>query len=162
MGDCGGLPRRHRHSPGISGASLHWRGHCRHSLLWRPVHAYALSVAVAAVLAQLAPTASGSILGKLLLFLPKAGSLTFGSGLAIVPLLEQGLIQQFSWLDQRHSGAPSSLRRHLPPVVSTCSSPLHFLRHRGNAKFKDSSEGLRRRHRHDSGRVHIVGAHHHR
>src|SRR5437016_10153176 len=49
----------------------------------------ALSVTVAPVLAQLAPTASSSILGKLLLFFLKAGSLTFGSGLVIVPFLEQ-------------------------------------------------------------------------
>ena len=61
----------------------------------------ALSVTVAPVLAQLAPTASSSILGKLLLFFLKAGSLTFGSGLVIVPFLEQGLVQQFGWLDQR-------------------------------------------------------------
>jgi chromate transporter len=61
----------------------------------------ALSITVAPVLAQLAPTASSSILGKLLLFFLKAGSLTFGSGLVIVPFLEQGLVQQFGWLDQR-------------------------------------------------------------
>src|SRR6266404_3152430 len=61
----------------------------------------ALSVTVAPVLAQLAPTASSSILGKLLLFFLKAGSLTFGSGLVIVPFLQQGLVQQFGWLDQR-------------------------------------------------------------
>src|ERR1700737_3098835 len=61
----------------------------------------ALSVTVAPVLAQFAPNASGSILGKLLLFFLKAGSLTFGSGLVIVPFLEQGLVQQFGWLDQR-------------------------------------------------------------
>jgi len=60
-----------------------------------------LSITVAPVLAQLAPTASSSILGKLLLFFLKAGSLTFGSGLVIVPFLEQGLVQQFGWLDQR-------------------------------------------------------------
>src|SRR6266702_8464377 len=61
----------------------------------------ALSITVAPVLAQLAPTASSSILGKLLLFFLKAGSLTFGSGLVIVPFLEQGLVQQFGWLDER-------------------------------------------------------------
>src|SRR5271169_555280 len=55
----------------------------------------------APVLAQLAPIASGSILGKLLLFFLKAGSLTFGSGLVIVPFLEQGVVEQFGWLDQR-------------------------------------------------------------
>src|SRR6266581_1580705 len=62
----------------------------------------ALSVTGAPVLAPLAPTAaSGSILGKLLLFFLKAGSLTFGSGLVIVPFLEQGLVQQYGWLDER-------------------------------------------------------------
>jgi chromate transporter len=70
------------------------------SLFRRPPPA-ALSVTVVPVLAQLVPTASGSILSKLLLFFLKAGSLTFGSGLVIVPFLEQGLVQQFGWLDQR-------------------------------------------------------------
>jgi len=61
----------------------------------------ALQIAAAPALAQLAPVASGSTLGKLLLFFLKAGSLTFGSGLVIVPFLEQGLVQQYGWLDQR-------------------------------------------------------------
>jgi chromate transporter len=43
----------------------------------------------------------GSMLGKLFLFFVKAGSLTFGSGLVIVPFLEKGLVQQTAWLDQR-------------------------------------------------------------
>jgi chromate transporter len=61
----------------------------------------ALQIAAVPALAQLAPVASGSTLGKLLLFFLKAGSLTFGSGLVIVPFLEQGLVQQYGWLDQR-------------------------------------------------------------
>jgi len=60
-----------------------------------------LQVGAAPVLAQLAPTASASTLSKLFLFFLKAGSLTFGSGLVIVPFLEQGLVQQYGWLDQR-------------------------------------------------------------
>jgi len=60
-----------------------------------------LQVTAAPVLVQLAPAASASTLGKLLLFFLKAGSLTFGSGLVIVPFLEQGLVQQYGWLDQR-------------------------------------------------------------
>jgi chromate transporter len=60
-----------------------------------------LQIGVAPVMAQLAPIASSSTLGKLLLFFLKAGSLTFGSGLVIVPFLEQGLVQQYGWLDQR-------------------------------------------------------------
>src|SRR6267154_626620 len=60
-----------------------------------------LQVSAAPVLAQLAPVTSQSTLGKLLLFFLKAGSLTFGSGLVIVPFLEQGLVQQYGWLDER-------------------------------------------------------------
>jgi chromate transporter len=61
----------------------------------------ALQIAVLPALAQTAPVASGSTLGNLLLFFLKAGSLTFGSGLVIVPFLEQGLVQQYGWLDER-------------------------------------------------------------
>src|SRR6516164_1353022 len=58
-------------------------------------------VVVPAAAAPVAPVATGSTLGKLLLFFLKAGSLIFGSGLVIVPFLEQGLVQQYGWLDER-------------------------------------------------------------
>ena len=58
-----------------------------------------LQLTAVPVLVQLAPVASGSTLGKLLFFFLKAGSLTFGSGLVIVPFLQQGLVQQYGWLD---------------------------------------------------------------
>ncbi|SHN79111.1 chromate efflux transporter [Bradyrhizobium erythrophlei] len=58
-------------------------------------------IVVPAVAAPIAPVATGSVLGKLLLFFLKAGSMTFGSGLVIVPFLEQGLVQQYGWLDER-------------------------------------------------------------
>src|SRR6516162_2311158 len=61
----------------------------------------ALQIAPVPVVAQLAPVASSSTLGKLLLFFLKAGSPTFGSGLVIVPFLQQGLVEQYGWLDQR-------------------------------------------------------------
>jgi len=70
------------------------------SILRRPPPV-ALQVLALPSLAQLAPVASGSTLAKLLLFFLKAGSLTFGSGLVIVPFLEQGLVHQYGWLDQR-------------------------------------------------------------
>jgi chromate transporter len=82
----------------------------------------ALSITVAPILAQLAPTASSSILGKLLLFFLKAGSLTFGSGLVIVPFLEQGLVQQFGWLDQRQFLIAVAIGMISPgPVVITAT-----------------------------------------
>ena len=52
----------------------------------------------AAPLAPVAPVtavASASTLTKLLLFFLKAGALTFGSGLVIVPFLQQGVVQQY-------------------------------------------------------------------
>jgi chromate transporter len=84
----------------------------------------ALSLAAPPVLAQLAPSAasSGSIIGKLLLFFLKAGSLTFGSGLVIVPFLEQGLVQQFGWLDQRQFLIAVAIGMISPgPVVITAT-----------------------------------------
>jgi chromate transporter len=81
-----------------------------------------LPAVVPPVLAQLAPSASGSILGKLLLFFLKAGSLTFGSGLVIVPFLEQGLVQQFGWLDQRQFLIAVAIGMISPgPVVITAT-----------------------------------------
>jgi chromate transporter len=82
----------------------------------------ALQIAAAPALAQLAPVASGSTLGKLLLFFLKAGSLTFGSGLVIVPFLEQGLVQQYGWLDERQFLIAVAIGMISPgPVVITAT-----------------------------------------
>src|SRR5215469_7023322 len=48
-----------------------------------------------------APVASASTLAKLFLFFLKPGALTFGSGLVIVPFLQQGVVQQYGWLGER-------------------------------------------------------------
>ena len=105
MGDRGRVSCRHRDPAGRSGVSVYRRGHRRHPLLRQSVSPIAgrarLSLALPAVLLLVAPAASGSTLGKLLLFFLKAGSLTFGSGLVIVPFLEQGVVAQYGWLDQR-------------------------------------------------------------
>jgi chromate transporter len=61
-------------------------------------------LAIAAPVATLAhaPAAtSASLIGKILLFFLKAGALTFGSGLVIVPFLQQGIVQEYGWLDER-------------------------------------------------------------
>src|SRR5580704_3695641 len=90
------------------------------SLIRRPP--VALQVAAVPVLAQLAPVASGSTLGKLLVFFLKAGSLTFGSGLVIVPFLEQGLVTQYGWLDQRQFLIAVAIGMISPgPVVITAT-----------------------------------------
>src|ERR1700757_3417437 len=59
--------------------------------------AFAL-IPISAVAAKPATT---STLGQLFTFFFKAGSLTFGSGLVIVPFLEKGLVQQTGWLNGR-------------------------------------------------------------
>ena len=83
------------------------------------------TLAVAAPLAAtapVAPAATGSTLIKLLLFFLKAGSLTFGSGLVIVPFLEQGLVREYGWLDQRQFLIAVAIGMISPgPVVITAT-----------------------------------------
>jgi chromate transporter len=70
----------------------------------------------------LTPAASPSLLVKLLLFFLKAGALTFGSGLVIVPFLEQGLVQQYGWLDERQFLIAVAIGMISPgPVVITAT-----------------------------------------
>ncbi|MGY4312255.1 chromate efflux transporter [Bradyrhizobium sp. JR3.5] len=83
----------------------------------------ALQIAVIPATAPaIAPAATGSTLGKLLLFFLKAGSLTFGSGLVIVPFLEQGLVQQYGWLNEREFLVAVAIGMMSPgPVVITAT-----------------------------------------
>jgi chromate transporter len=64
----------------------------------------------------------GTMLGKLLVFFLKAGSLTFGSGLVIVPFLEKGLVQQTGWLSEREFLVAVAMGMISPgPVVITAT-----------------------------------------
>jgi chromate transporter len=64
----------------------------------------------------------GTMLGKLLMFFLKAGSLTFGSGLVIVPFLEKGLVQQTGWLSEREFLVAVAMGMISPgPVVITAT-----------------------------------------
>ncbi len=66
--------------------------------------------------------AETSILIKLLTFFLKAGSLTFGSGLVIVPFLEKGLVQQTGWLNEREFLVAVAMGMISPgPVVITAT-----------------------------------------
>jgi chromate transporter len=73
----GSVFRRHRQPPSAAGMAL---------------------IPLGAVTAK---PATISMLGQLFTFFFKAGSLTFGSGLVIVPFLEKGLVQQTGWLNGR-------------------------------------------------------------
>ena len=69
-----------------------------------------------------APAGLGSMLGKLFAFFLKAGSLTFGSGLVIVPFLEKGLVQQTGWLNERDFLVAVAIGMMSPgPVVITAT-----------------------------------------
>jgi chromate transporter len=66
--------------------------------------------------------ASASTLGQLFVFFLKAGSLTFGSGLVIVPFLEKGLVQEFGWLNGREFLVAVAVGMLSPgPVVITAT-----------------------------------------
>jgi chromate transporter len=72
--------------------------------------------------APLTPVASASTLTKLLLFFLKAGALTFGSGLVIVPFLQQGVVQQYGWLNERDFLVAVAVGMTSPgPVVITAT-----------------------------------------
>jgi chromate transporter len=88
-----------------------------------PATASVIATPLAApLLAQITPVASGSTLAKLTLFFLKAGALTFGSGLVIVPFLEQGLVHQFGWLDERQFLIAVAIGMISPgPVVITAT-----------------------------------------
>ena len=47
------------------------------------------------------PPASAATLWRIALYFAEAGAFVFGSGLAIVPFLHAGVVQQFHWLDER-------------------------------------------------------------
>jgi chromate transporter len=67
-------------------------------------------------------SSSNAMLGKLFVFFLKAGSLTFGSGLVIVPFLEKGLVQQTGWLNEREFLVAVAMGMMSPgPVVITAT-----------------------------------------
>jgi len=81
-----------------------------------------LTVGVPLVASGTAQGGLGAMLGKLLTFFLKAGSLTFGSGLVIVPFLEKGLVQQTGWLSEREFLVAVAMGMISPgPVVITAT-----------------------------------------
>lgn len=120
-----------------------------------------------------AGTTSGSehLLAQILLFFTKAGAFVFGSGLAIIPFLQQGVVQQFGWLNEHQfldavavamitpgpvvitvafigflvagmAGAVmASVGIFLPVYVFTVLPAPWFKRHRGNPQLKAFVDG---------------------
>src|SRR5262249_42869659 len=75
-----------------------------------------------AVAAATPAAASGTVVLKLGLFFLKAGALTFGSGLVIVPFLQQGLVTEYGWMNEREFLVAVAVGMISPgPVVITAT-----------------------------------------
>jgi chromate transporter len=81
---------------------------------------------VAAMLVPLPPLTAAAVaidfgqLGEIFLFFAKAGAFVFGSGLAIVPFLYGGVVQDHHWLDERQFVDAVAVAMITPgPVVIT-------------------------------------------
>jgi len=61
----------------------------------------AIGLLPSGLLTGLAGPASASVLWRIGWYFAEAGAFVFGSGLAIVPFLHSGVVQQFHWLDER-------------------------------------------------------------
>lgn len=97
-------------------------GVLRYGTLWRGRRAVSLPLLAPLISPPPVSASGGPILGKLAVFFLKAGSLTFGSGLVIVPFLEKGLVQQTGWLDQRQFLVAVAIGMLSPgPVVITAT-----------------------------------------
>jgi chromate transporter len=113
----------------------------------------------------------GDVLAQILLFFTKAGAFVFGSGLAIIPFLQQGVVQQFGWLNEHQfldavavamitpgpvvitvafigflvaglAGAVmASIGIFLPVYIFTIIPAPWFKRHRDNAQLKAFVDG---------------------
>jgi len=87
-------------------------------MVWRRAPAF-----YAMPILQFAPAASDgsqSVLLDILLFFTKAGAFVFGSGLAVVPFLYQGVVQDFHWLTEQQFTDAVAVAMITPgPVVIT-------------------------------------------
>lgn len=89
---------------------------------WRPGPTLPLLAAAIAPGGRPLTSTPNPTLGGLLAFFLKAGSLTFGSGLVIVPFLEKGLVQQTGWLNERQFLIAVAIGMLSPgPVVITAT-----------------------------------------
>src|SRR5215212_4871473 len=121
--------------------------------------------------AAAAAAAQSNDLWEILLFFTKAGAFVFGSGLAIVPFLYEGVVRQFGWLTEQQfldavavamitpgpvvitvafigflvagfSGATlAAIGIFLPVWVLTVIPAPWFVRHRNNAQLRAFSDG---------------------
>jgi chromate transporter len=128
-------------------------------------------VSLAILAAAAAIEAQTSVLWEILLFFTKAGAFVFGSGLAIVPFLYEGVVHQFGWLSEQQfldavavamitpgpvvitvafigflvAGFPgatlAAIGIFLPVWVLTVIPAPWFVRHRHNPQLRAFSDG---------------------
>jgi chromate transporter len=128
-------------------------------------------VALPAVVLAAVGAAASNVHWEILLFFTKAGAFVFGSGLAIVPFLYEGVVQQFGWLSEQQfldavavamitpgpvvitvafigylvAGLPgatlAAIGIFLPVWVLTVIPAPWFVRHRNNAQLRAFSDG---------------------
>src|SRR5215204_3770232 len=137
-----------------------------------PVFGVAPGVLALPILAATAVAAAQSnVLWDILLFFTKAGAFVFGSGLAIVPFLYEGVVRQFGWLSEQQfldavavamitpgpvvitvafigflvAGFPgatlAAIGIFVPVWVLTVIPAPWFVRHRNNAQLRAFSDG---------------------
>jgi chromate transporter len=136
-----------------------------------PVFGLSPAMVVLPVLATAIVGASTIILWEILLFFTKAGAFVFGSGLAIVPFLYEGVVQGHHWLTEQQfldavaiamitpgpvvitvafigylvAGFPgatlAAIGIFLPVWVFTVIPAPWFVRHRNNAQLRAFSDG---------------------
>jgi chromate transporter len=130
-----------------------------------------VALPVLAAAATVAAAAGGNVLWDILLFFTKAGAFVFGSGLAIVPFLYEGVVRHFGWLSEQQfldavavamitpgpvvitvafigflvAGFPgatlAAVGIFLPVWVLTVIPAPWFVRHRNNAQLRAFSDG---------------------
>ena len=130
-----------------------------------------VALPVLAAAATVAAAAGGNVLWDILLFFTKAGAFVFGSGLAIVPFLYEGVVRHFGWLSEQQfldavavamitpgpvvitvafigflvAGFPgatlATVGIFLPVWVLTVIPAPWFVRHRNNAQLRAFSDG---------------------
>jgi chromate transporter len=136
-----------------------------------PVFGVAPGILALPVLAAAAATAQSNVLWEILLFFTKAGAFVFGSGLAIVPFLYEGVVRQFGWLSEQQfldavavamitpgpvvitvafigflvAGFPgatlAAIGIFVPVWVLTVIPAPWFVRHRNNPQLRAFSDG---------------------
>ena len=148
-----------------------WPGLPRAAVLALLGVAASIGIALIAGAMQGAGAGGGSVLVQIFLFFAKAGSFVFGSGLAIVPFLQQGVVKDFGWLTEHQfldavavamitpgpvvitvafigylvAGLPGAVLAaigiFLPVYVLTILPAPWFKRHRDNAQLKAFVQG---------------------